>query len=43
MKGEDKLVAGLLETKVQGAMNSVLPDSLEAEAHRQMAEPQDAE
>jgi uncharacterized protein len=43
MKGERKLVAGSLKTKVQGAMNSVLPDSLKAKAHRQMAEPQDSE
>jgi uncharacterized protein len=43
MKGEAKLVAGSLKTKVQGAMNSVLPDSLKAKAHRQMAEPQDSE
>ncbi len=43
MDGEAKLVAGSLKTKVQGAMNSVLPDSLKAKAHRQMAEPQDSE
>jgi hypothetical protein len=28
---------------VQGTMNSVLPDSLKAKAHRQMAEPQGSE
>jgi uncharacterized protein len=43
MKGEDKLVAGSLKTKVQGVANAVLPDSLKAKAHRQMAEPQDSE
>jgi len=43
MKGEAKLVAGSLKTKVQGVANSVLPDSLKAKAHRQMAEPQDPE
>src|SRR3954466_4076536 len=32
MKGEDKLVAGSLKTKVQGAANAVLPDKLTAAA-----------
>ena len=41
MKGEDKLVAGSLKTKVQGAANSVLPDKLKAAAHRVMAEPKE--
>ena len=40
MDGDDKLVAGSLKTKVQGLANKVLPDSLKAEAHRAMAEPQ---
>jgi short-subunit dehydrogenase len=40
MEGEDKLVAGSAKTKVQGAMNKVLPDKLKSAAHRQMAEPQ---
>ena len=40
LEGDDKLVAGSLRTKVQGAANSVLPDSLKAKAHRAMAEPQ---
>lgn len=39
MKGEDKVVAGSLMTKVQGAAGKVLPDKLKAAAHRQMAEP----
>jgi short-subunit dehydrogenase len=39
MKGERKLVAGSLKTKVQGVANSMLPDALKAKAHRQMAEP----
>jgi uncharacterized protein len=43
MKGDATLVAGSLKTKAQGALNSVLPDSLKAKAHRQMAEPQDPE
>jgi uncharacterized protein len=38
-KGERKLVAGSLKTKVQGVANSMLPDALKAKAHRQMAEP----
>jgi uncharacterized protein len=41
MKGEKKLVAGSLMTKVQGAVNKVLPDSVKAAAHRLMAEPKD--
>jgi short-subunit dehydrogenase len=43
MNGEDKLVAGSLRTKAQGLANKVLPDSLKAEAHRQMAEPGSAD
>jgi short-subunit dehydrogenase len=38
---EDKVVAGSATTKLQGAMNKVLPDKLKAAAHRQMAEPSD--
>ncbi|WP_448623607.1 SDR family NAD(P)-dependent oxidoreductase [Geodermatophilus sp. URMC 64] len=41
MKGEQKLVAGSLKTKAQGLANKVLPDSLKAKAHRQMAEPEE--
>jgi short-subunit dehydrogenase len=41
MKGEAKLTAGSLKTKVQGAATKVLPDALKAKAHRQMAEPED--
>jgi len=41
MKGERKVVAGSLKTKAQGVANKVLPDSLKAKAHRQMAEPQE--
>ncbi|RBY80591.1 oxidoreductase [Geodermatophilus sp. TF02-6] len=43
MKGEDKVVAGSVKTKVQAAANDVLPDRLKAKAHRQMAEPGSAE
>jgi uncharacterized protein len=39
MKGEDKLVAGSVKTKVQGAANKILPDKLKSAAHRKMAEP----
>ena len=41
MKGEVKVVAGSMMTKAQAAMNSVLPDKVEAGAHHQMAKPQD--
>jgi uncharacterized protein len=41
MKGEPKLVAGSVMTKVQGAVNKVLPDSVKAAAHRLMAEPKE--
>jgi short-subunit dehydrogenase len=40
MKGEDKVVAASLMTKVQGAANKVLPDKLKSAAHRRMAEPE---
>ena len=39
MKGEQKVVAGSLKTKVQGAASKVMPDSAKAEMHRRMAEP----
>ncbi|MFP5283416.1 MAG: SDR family NAD(P)-dependent oxidoreductase [Actinomycetes bacterium] len=39
MKGEDKVIAGSLKTKAMGAANKILPDSVKAEEHRQMAEP----
>jgi short-subunit dehydrogenase len=41
MDGKNKIVAGSLQTKVQGALNDVLPDKVKAMAHRQMAEPED--
>jgi short-subunit dehydrogenase len=41
MDGKNKIVAGSLKTKAQGAMNDVLPDKVKAMAHRQMAEPKD--
>lgn len=39
MAGRDKVVAGSLKTKVQGAASAVIPDRLKAELHRTMAEP----
>ncbi len=39
MSGKDKLVAGSIKTKVQGATNKVLPDKVKAALHRRMAEP----
>ncbi|MEU7057034.1 SDR family NAD(P)-dependent oxidoreductase [Streptomyces sp. NPDC046197] len=38
-KGRTKQVTGSLKTKVQGAVNKVLPDSAKAAMHRRMAEP----
>lgn len=39
MAGKEKIIAGSMKTKVQGAASKVLPDTLKAAAHRQMAEP----
>jgi uncharacterized protein len=39
MSDERKVVAGSATTKMQGALNKVLPDRLKAAAHRRMAEP----
>jgi short-subunit dehydrogenase len=39
MKGGDTVIAGSLKTKLQGAVNKVLPDKVKAAAHRRMAEP----
>jgi len=41
MKGERKVVAGSLFTKVQGVVNAVLPDQVKAAAHRLMAKPKE--
>ena len=43
MKGEEKVVAGSLKTKVQGAASKVMPDKAKAEMHRKMAEPGSAD
>jgi short-subunit dehydrogenase len=39
MRGDRKVLAGSLSTKVQGVVNAVLPDSVKAAAHRLMAQP----
>jgi short-subunit dehydrogenase len=43
MKGKEKVVAGSMKTKVQGAASKVMPDSAKAQMHRKMAEPGSAE
>ncbi|MFF9909020.1 hypothetical protein [Streptomyces sp. NPDC013457] len=37
--GKDKVVAGSLKTRAQGAATKILPDGLKVEGHRRMAEP----
>ncbi|HKT83632.1 MAG TPA: SDR family NAD(P)-dependent oxidoreductase [Solirubrobacterales bacterium] len=39
MAGEERVVAGAFKNKVQAAAGRVLPDSVKAEKHREMAEP----
>lgn len=39
MAGKDAVIAGSLMTKVQGAVSKVLPDTVNAEQHRQLTEP----
>ncbi len=39
MDGKDDVIAGSLMTKAQGAMAKVLPETLNAEQHRKLAEP----
>ena len=43
MKGKEKVVAGSVMTKVQGAASKVMPDAAKAQMHRKMAEPGGAE
>ncbi|WP_250030842.1 SDR family NAD(P)-dependent oxidoreductase [Paractinoplanes maris] len=43
MKDKEKVVAGSLKTKVQGAASKVMPDKAKAEMHRKMAEPGSAQ
>jgi uncharacterized protein len=38
-KDKEKVVAGSVKTKMQGAMSKVMPDKAKAEMHRRMAEP----
>lgn len=39
MSGKDHIIAGSLKTKLQGAVSQVLPDTMNAEQHRQLTEP----
>ncbi|MEU8232593.1 SDR family NAD(P)-dependent oxidoreductase [Actinoplanes sp. NPDC048967] len=39
MKGDEKVVAGSVKTKVQAAASKAMPDSAKAQMHRKMAEP----
>jgi short-subunit dehydrogenase len=39
MAGKDDIVAGSLKTKIQGNISKVLPDTVNAEQHRQLSEP----
>ena len=39
MAGKDSIVAGSLKTKLQGTASKVLPDTVNAEQHRQLTEP----
>lgn len=39
MAGKDAVIAGSLMTKVQGSVSKVLPDTVNAEQHRQLTEP----
>jgi short-subunit dehydrogenase len=39
MAGKDHIIAGSLKTKLQGAISQALPDTVNAEQHRQLTEP----
>ncbi|MDB9512359.1 SDR family NAD(P)-dependent oxidoreductase [Kamptonema animale CS-326] len=39
MAGKDDIIAGSLKTKMQGNVSKVLPDTVNAEQHRQLTEP----
>jgi short-subunit dehydrogenase len=43
MAGEERVVSASLKTKLQAGASRILPDSVKAERHRQMAEPGSAE
>jgi uncharacterized protein len=39
MAGKDHIIAGSLKTKIQGNVSKILPDTANAEQHRQLTEP----
>ena len=39
MAGKDAIIAGSIKTKLQGNISKVLPDTVNAEQHRQLTEP----
>ena len=39
MAGKDSIIAGSLKTKIQGTISKVLPDTVNAQQHRQLTEP----
>ncbi len=39
MSGQERVVAATLATKLQGRMSRMLPDSVKAKMHEQMAKP----
>jgi short-subunit dehydrogenase len=39
MAGKDAVIAGSLKTKIMGTVSKILPDPVNAEAHRQLSEP----
>ncbi|GAA6619488.1 SDR family NAD(P)-dependent oxidoreductase [Scytonema sp. NUACC26] len=39
MAGKDDIIAGSLKTKIQGTVSKVLPDTVNAEQHRNLSEP----
>lgn len=43
MAGKDSVIAGSLMTKIQGNVSKVLPDTVNAEQHRQLTEPGSAQ
>jgi short-subunit dehydrogenase len=43
MEGKDHVIAGSLKTKAQAAVSKVLPETVNAEQHRKMAEPGSAD
>jgi short-subunit dehydrogenase len=39
MSGEERVLAGSLKSKIQGKASRLMPDSVKADMHREMAEP----